>query len=310
MITVYKKTAQTGSLATLDQFESGTWINVVHPQAEEIDSLAHQLKLDFFTLKTALEVDEKPRVEKDNLGNVFIIIRVPTRSPDGRIQVLSLTIIVTPGSIVTIAPQETNILTDFLTGEGRDFYTTKKTRFVIQILHRTNFHFQKLLNQIERDIDANEKLLLKSFRNQEIVALLAIQKSLVYFNTAVVGNGKVLEKILTGTSLKLYTEDSEFLEDMIIENKESIQMVNIYSDILANTMDAYASIISNNLNIVMKFLTSITIILALPTIVASVYGMNVALPFQAHPLAFWYTLIISLFFVSVATLLFTKKNYF
>ena len=310
MITVYKKTAQAQSLATLDQFESGTWINVIDPQAEEIDSLAHQLKLYFFTLKAALEVDEKPRVEKDPLGNIFILIRVPARELDGRIQVLPLTIIVTPSSIVTIAPQETKILGDFLTGEGRDFYTTKKTRFVIQILHRTNFYFQKLLNQIERDIDVNEKLLLKSFRNAEIVALLAIQKSLVYFNTAVVGNGKVLERILKGTSLKLYTEDSEFLEDMIIENKESIEMVNIYSDILANTMDAYASIISNNLNIVMKFLTSVTIILALPTIVASVYGMNVSLPFQAHPLAFWYTLVMSLFLISAATLIFVKKNYF
>src|SRR3989344_1194889 len=308
MITVYKKTAQAQSLATLDQFESGTWINVIDPQAEEIDSLAHQLKLDFFTLKTALEVDEKPRVEKDPLGNIFILIRVPARELDGRIQVLPLTIIVTPSSIVTIAPQETKILGDFLTGEGRDFYTTKKTRFVIQILHRTNFYFQKLLNQIERDIDVNEKLLLKSFRNAEIVALLAIQKSLVYFNTAVVGNGKVLERILKGTSLKLYTEDSEFLEDMIIENKESIEMVNIYSDILANTMDAYASIISNNLNIVMKFLTSVTIILALPTIVASVYGMNVSLPFQANPLAFWYTLVMSLFLISAATLIFVRSE--
>src|SRR3989344_5867511 len=283
MITVYKKTATNQALLTLDQFGSGTWINVIAPTTEEIDSLSHQLNIDFLTLKASLEPDEKPRVEKDDYGNIFILIRIPAIDAADKVSVLPLTIIITPQSILTLSLQENKIIADFLKDDRRDFYTTKKTRFVLQILNKTNAYFQKILNQIEHDIDKIEQILLKSFKNEEIVTMLTIEKSLVYFNTAVVANGKVLERILKGKAIRLYEEDSDLLEDIIIENKESIEMVNIYSNILSNTMDAYASIISNNLNIVMKFLTSFTIILAIPTVIASLYGMNVRLPFQDSP---------------------------
>ena len=307
MITAYKKTSKSEAIVITQISESGTWINVSQPGSEEIDQLSREFNIDFFTLKTAVDSDEKPRLEADDYGNVFILIRPPAKDESNQIIVLSLTIIITPKNIITISTQPNPILNDFISGAKKDFYTTKKTRFVLQILNRTNSSFQKILNQIERDID---QILLTSFKNEEIVSLLGIQKSLVYFNTAVLANGKVLERIMKGNVIKLYAEDADLLSDIIIENQESIEMVNIFSNILSNTMDAYASIISNNLNIVMKFLTSFTIILAFPTIVASLYGMNVGLPLQNNPLAFIFIIMISLFLMGTATWIFVKRNFF
>ena len=191
----------------------------------------------------------------------------------------------------------------------KNFYTTKKTRFIVQIFGKSNFYYQKYLDGIEKKINSIEKELLKSSRNEEIIQLLNIQKSLVYINTAVISNKKVLEKIIQGNFLKLYKEDEEMLEDIMVDNEQSIDMAGIYSKLLANTMDAYASIISNNLNIVMKFLASVTILMAIPTIIASFYGMNVKLPLQESPMAFMFTILISFALTFSAMFVFIKNKF-
>jgi magnesium transporter len=191
----------------------------------------------------------------------------------------------------------------------KKFYTTKRTRFLIQILSRTNLYFIKYLDKIDNEITKAETGLRRLLKNEEVVRLFELQKILTYFQTAILANGNVLEYIVKGRIVKLYEEDEDLVEDIIIENKQALSMTVTYSKILSNTLDAYASIVSNNLNVVMKLLTSLTIILSIPTIIASFYGMNVGLPFQESPLAFFYTLLISLFISAVIAMIFLKKDW-
>ena len=309
MIHIFRKAVGDEHLAANEELSLGTWIDMVNPTEEEIQQISSQLSVEPDFLKSALDVDEKPRIETENKATL-IIIRVPFQDEATKIDMIPISIVITERVIITVSLKETVILQDVREEKIKNLYTTKKTRFVLQILARTNYYFQKYLADIEKKITHLEKTLLKSFKNEEIVELLDIQKSLVFINTSVVSNDKILERILKGNVLKLYKEDEDLLEDIIIENKESIEMVNIFSNILANTMDAYASIISNNLNIVMKFLASVTIILAIPAIVAGFYGMNVSLPFQKSPYAFYLVVTFSLLITVLTTFFFLKKKYF
>ncbi len=308
MIQIFRRATSDEEIKKLEKLETGAWVNLVNPTPDEISHWSKELDVEEDVLRIALDDDEKPRIEIEDKYRI-IVVRVPYIE-DNTVNVVPVAIIVANKFIITVALREVDVLSGIYKKTLKNFYTTKKTRFVMQILSRTNNHFQKVLNEIEKKIEHKEKTLLKSSRNEEIVQLLDVQKSLVYINTAVVSNDKVLERILNGKVLKLFDEDEDLLESIIIENKESIEMVNIYSNILANTMDAYASIISNNLNMVMKFLASVTIISAIPTIIASFWGMNVALPFATNAWAFPIILGITVMLSSVATMFFVKKGYF
>ena len=197
------------------------------------------------------------------------------------------------------------------------FYTFKKTRFLFQILYRTATLFLRYLQQINHRTDDIENVLRHSMQNKDFFLLLELQKSLTYFTSALRGNGAVMEKLMRlrrNTSLhhllKMYEEDEDLLEDVIIENKQAIEMVEMYSNILMSMSDTFASIISNNLNIVMKFLASITILLAVPTIIFSLWGVNVQVPFAEDPLGFMYVVILALCFTVLAILALWKKNLF
>jgi magnesium transporter len=170
--------------------------------------------------------------------------------------------------------------------------------------------FLRYLRYIDKKTDDVEKQLHKSMKNKELFKLLDLAKSLVYFTTSLKSNETVLEKLLRGRYLKMYEEDQDLLEDVIIENKQALEMANIHSSILSGMMDAFASVISNNLNIVMKFLTSVTIVMAIPTMVSSLFGMNVALPMQNNPLAFLYLVLISLGVSAGAVYYLYKKQMF
>ncbi|MBU0757851.1 MAG: magnesium transporter CorA family protein [Nanoarchaeota archaeon] len=309
MITYFRKASTDEVLVERDKLETGTWIDVRSPIHKEIKFLSETLNIPEEEIRISLDPDEKPRIEIEKEYKM-IIIRLPYIDEKNELNITPMAIFILPKCILTISIETTHVLTDFIEHKVKNVFTTKKTRFMLQILKRANYYFQKHLDEVEKKIESTEKTLLKSFKNQEIIELLKFQKSLVYLNTAVVSNDKILEKILSGKILKLYNEDEDILEDIVIENKESIEMVNIYTNILANTTDAYASIISNNLNIVMKFLTSVTIILAIPTIVSSFYGMNVPLPFQHTQFAFQFPFFISILLMGVAIGWFVKKKYF
>jgi magnesium transporter len=311
MLQIFKSTDS--GLVTLDQVEDGTWINLTNPIEKEILSISESLNIPVEHLKAALDEEERSRIEVDE-GCTVVLIDIPVPNAnlqDGGIYyTIPLGIIITDRNIVTVSLQENYVISSFIERRIKSFYTFKKTRFLLQILYKNSKLYLQYLRRIDKASDKIESKLHKSLKNEELIQLLGLEKSLVYFSTSLKSNEIVLEKILRSTPVKMYPEDTDLLEDVIVENKQAIEMANIYSNILTGTMDAYASVISNNLNIVMKFLTSATIVLSVPTMVASFFGMNVDVPFENNPHAFVIIFIISLVFSTILALTMLRKQLF
>ncbi|WP_105614467.1 magnesium transporter CorA family protein [Vallitalea okinawensis] len=297
-------------LIELDELEDGVWINLSGPSEEDIKRLTTLIPdLNINHLKAALDREECAHVEKDQ-QETLIIVDVPIESDDKYLlyTTIPLGIILMKEYIITICMKPLPLLNEFITGQIKEFYTYMKTRFILQILNRNAIYFLRYLRTIEKYSDIIERELHKSMKNKELIQLLALEKSLVYFSTSLTGNEVVLEKMLKMDHIKKYPEDQRLLEDVIIENKQAIVMANIYSNILSGTMDAFASVISNNLNIVMKFLTSVTIILSIPTMVASFFGMNVPVPLSDNPVAFLIIILISLVLSILLYIIMTRNK--
>jgi len=224
-------------------------------------------------------------------------------------ETIPLGMLIHPEYLITTCLRPNPILGEFERGTIRGFATFWKTRFLLQILQQVSAFYLRYLGRIDRETDKVEKELRASMKNAEIFDLLSLQKSLVYFTTSLRANEAVLQKLLRTKTVKMYEEDQELLEDVIIENRQASEMAKIYTDILTGMMDAFTSVISNNLNRVMKLLTSITIILSIPTIVASYFGMNVDLPLQDYPHAFALTLAIAFVIAAGFALVFWRKRY-
>jgi len=264
------------------------------------------IAMDF--LRYPLDDEERPRVELEE-NQMLIIIDVPVIKAGKVIyDTIPLGIIITNTNIVTVCLQDLEMVNDFVLGRVKGMATFKKTRFVFQLMQKTTVLYLRYLREINRKSDEIESGLHKSMRNKELIKLLDLEKSLVYFSTSLRSNGKVMERLLR--TMKLYEEDEDLLEDVIIENKQAIEMADIYSNILTSTMGAFASIISNNLNMVMKFLAAVTIVVSMPTMVSSFFGMNVALPFQDHAHGFLIILLISLGLCAVSGYFLHRKNMF
>jgi len=309
MITIYQKTRLSPSLKKIKAPDrKGVWISLTSPTEKEISWLSSKLLIPPEFMASALDPDERPHYDTECIFKIFTL-RIPILDEKKSFKTLPLTIIIAPQQIITICLEENEILEDFEKEKVKEFYTSKKTRFLLQVFHRINLYYEKYLDVLEKEINLIENKLLKSFRNEEIILLLNIQRSLVFFNTATRGNGNVLEQLLKGEVLKLFEEDKNLLESIVFESKQVTETVEIFNHLLTNTMDAYASIISNNLNIVMKFLTSITIILSIPTIIGSLYGMNLGLPLANNPYAFWLIVSLSLFTMILLATIFIKLKY-
>lgn len=311
MIKIFKKFSTDERLMQISKFQEGVWIDIIAPTESEMKKITKALKHlqipdDFFF--SGLDEDERPRFEIER-NNKLIIINVPTKTKNSEIRIIPLSIIVTEENVITVHLKELELFEDFYEDKVKDFYTTKKNRFVMQILFKTYSIYQKFLDEIEKEINAVEQRLLKSPRNKEILSLLKTKKVLTYFSKAVWGNEILLENILSGRVLTLFEEDKDVLEDVIIENKQCIEIVSIYDNIIKDMLDAYSSILSNNLNTIMKILASITIIISIPTIISSIYGMNVQLPIAESPLAFWIILGFSFLVTMFVTYLFMKKDW-
>ena len=235
--------------------------------------------LNGLELCAALDEEESSRIESED-GQTLVIIDVPYMEEEQEEKTVvytttSIGIILTPANFITVSARETLVIDEFAEGRVKGVQTHLKTRFLLAILLRVAARFQLYLKQIDRLSLATETQLHRSMQNKELFQLLGLEKSLVYFSTSLKSNELTLEKILRGRIIKLYEDDQDLLEDVLIEIKQAIEMCNIYSGILSGTMDAFASIISNNLNIVMKILAAVTIVMAIPNIVFGFYGMNV-----------------------------------
>lgn len=309
MLSIFKTTPS--GLQRLEDFEPGAWIDLVGPTDTELLRVAETLNIPLAFLRGPLDAEEKSRVDiEDDLTHVIVDIPVVARTEDEQgYDTIPLGMLLHPDYFITTCLRPNPILGEFERGVVRGFSTLKKTRFLLQILLRVSSFYLKYLGRIDRETDKIERELRASMKNEELFDLLTLSKALVYFSTSLRSNDVVLRKLVRTPAVKQYEEDEELLEDVIVETKQAIEMAEIYSTILAGMMDAFASVISNNLNMVMKFLTSVTIILSLPATVAAFYGMNVGVPLSTSPHAFGLILLISFGLSGLAALLFWRRKY-
>ncbi|MHB1151318.1 MAG: magnesium transporter CorA family protein [Eubacteriales bacterium] len=309
MLNIYKTVDN--ELIRTDTLGEGIWVNLINPNDEEINNVKNAFNVEMDYLKAALDDEERARIESVN-GQTLIIFDTPMIEKDSNMGIYStipLAIILVDHVIITVCLKDDTLLNDFINNKVKTFLTQYKNRFVLQILYKNSTKYLQYLKNIDKTSIRIEQDLHKSMKNKELIQMLKLEKSLVFFSTSLKSNEAVLEKLTRYEYLKNYPEDRELLDDVIIENKQAIEMANIYSSILSGTMDAFASIISNNLNIVMKFLASVTIVMAIPTMISSFYGMNVLIPDMGAG-AFWIIIGISLAIsITAAFVLFKKKMF-
>lgn len=313
MVKIYNTNIETNEFKEIKEYAKGSWINMVNPNEKEIQEVCENLKINDQFIRDALDFEEKARIDQEDDDNtILFVVDVPiiekvegvdtyTTMPVGMI-------VVRDDYFITVSLRKNRIIEDFEKRKIKNFQTYKKTRFIFQILYLNASYYLTYLKQINKETEFAEYILKNSMRNKELLKLLSLEKSLVYFATSLKSNEIVMEKTLRGRIIKLYDEDEDILEDAITENKQAIEMAQIYNNILNGTMDAYASIISNNLNGVMKTLTSITIILAVPTMISSFWGMNVNLPLQNNPYGFIIMVLLAVLITVIVTIWLNKKD--
>ena len=313
LLKIYNTDIKTNQTEEIKEFQKGAWINLVNPSETEIKRVCENINIQEDFIRDALDYEEKARIDyEDDDNTTLFVVDVPIIEKSEENDVYTTMplgmIVVRDDFFVTISLKKNKVIEDFEKKKIKNFQTYMKTRFIFQILYLNSSYYLNYLKQINKETEIAEYILKNSMRNKELLKLLSLEKGLVYFTTSLKSNEIVMEKTMRGKIIKLYEDDEEILEDAITENRQAIEMAQIYSNILTGTMDAYASIISNNLNGVMKFLTSITIVLAVPTMISSFWGMNVGLPFQNSPFGFIVMILISVVLTLLVTWWLKKKD--
>ncbi|ANZ44102.1 MULTISPECIES: magnesium transporter CorA family protein [Cloacibacillus] len=318
MLKITKTTESQLIELTPDRIEVGAWINLVRPSADELNAVEAITEAPQDFIRSALDPEESSRIEIED-NHILVLINVPINH-DSHVyeyDTIPLGIIITPDYIVTICQEYNDVIQNFSETRFRYFSTFKRTRLLFQILYRSAMLFLKDLRQMTRRSDQIEQDLRKSMKNEELFQLLDLQKGLTYYSMSLRSNKVVVERLLRLCSnpqvshiIKFREEDEELLDDVRVEYDQAIEMAQIQTDVLAGMMDAFASVISNNLNIVMKFLASITIVMAIPTMVASFFGMNVPVPWEGDPMGFVIVSIVALGLTIVSIWVLWKKRLF
>jgi magnesium transporter len=308
MLSIYKTTEN--GLENLETIANGAWVHMVDPNADEIEKLVNW-GVDMDYINYSLDQDEMPRMERDE-DYTFILLRIPIHQPESDIPftTMPLGIMILGNKIVTVCRYESDLFKALTNGKYKQLKTGKRYRLALYIFLETSIRYLTLLRQINRSIELVEDRLQKATQNRELLELLKYQKSLTYFATALRANEVMMERVQRTQIFNYYEEDQDLLEDVLTENQQAIQMTSINTEILSSMMGAFASVISNNLNGVMKALAALTIIFNVPTIVASFYGMNVYLPGENHPLAYVGVIGLALTLTALATIFFYKRNWF
>jgi magnesium transporter len=309
MLHIYKTTDQ--GVEELESANNGSWIHAVDPTPDEIKKLiAWGMDADY--INYAMDQDEMARMERDD-EYTFILLRIPYfqgANADVPYITMPLGIYILGNLVFTVCRYESDIFKVLINGKYKGLKTGKRYRLALYIFLETAVRYLNCLRSINKTTEALEDRLQRSTRNREVLELLKYQKSLTYFAQALRSNEVMMERVQRVQLFNYYEEDQDLLEDVLTENQQAIQMTNINTEILSSMMDAFASIISNNLNGVMKVLAALTIILNLPAIVAAFFGMNVRLPGEGHPLAFLMVLTVSIILTAFATYIFYKRDWF
>ena len=317
MLRLYK--SENGILLPSEKFGSHTWVCLFNPSEEELSYIERKCQIFPEFLRYPLDEEERPRIEKEE-QQILILLRVPDIVSKGlfiKYETIPIGIILTEENIITICLKDHPIFDEFITlaNKSKNFDLRNPVHFLLSFMLAISSLYIKLLRQIDKILDEYDEEIIKSVENEEILKMLSIEKTLTYFNTSLQGNDTVLTKIQSGRYIRLTEEDMELLEDVQIETKQAIEMTKIFLSIVSGTMDAYTSIINNNLNIIMKFLASMAIILSIPNIIYGMYGMNIPLPlqdlppFKGTPYAFYILNSFTLALLLILFFLFRKKKY-
>ena len=315
MLKIYNTDVETNAFEEIKEFKKGSWISLTNPSEVEIRKVCESINIQEDFIRDALDFEEKARIDEEEDDNtILFVVNVPIIEKNEENQIYTTMplgmIVVRDDFFITVSLRKNKIIEDFEKRKIKNFQTYKKSRFIFQILYLNSSYYLTHLKQINKETEIAEYILKNSMKNKELLKLLNLEKSLVYFRTSLKSNELVMEKTMKGKIIKLYEDDEDILEDAIIENRKAIEMAKIYSDILNGTMDAYASIISNNLNGVMKTLTSITIVLAVPTMISSFWGMNVPVPFQYNKFGFLIMITLAIVITLIVTWWLKKRDMF
>ncbi|WP_423217544.1 magnesium transporter CorA family protein [Streptococcus equinus] len=300
----------------INTFEPGAWINLVNPSQEESVQLAEQFDIDITDLRAPLDLEETSRISVED-DYTLIIVDVPTyeeRNNKSYYVTIPLGIIVTENAVITTCLQELTLFDNFFNRRVKNFYTFMKTRFVFQLLYRNAELFLTALRSIDRQSDRIEAELENATRNEQLIDMMELEKSIVYLKASLKFNERIVKKLSSSTSsLKKYIEDEDLLEDTLIETQQAIEMAGIYENVLNAMTETTASIINNNQNTIMKTLALMTMALDIPTVVFSAYGMNFQnnwLPLNGLPHAFWYIVFIAAAMSLSVVIYFFRKKWF
>ena len=302
-------------IVTVDSFPDNDkcWIQMIDPTDDELREITMRFDLPMEACRAALDLDERSRIDIDD-NYRMLLVNIPTREETSDRELyttIPLSMILAGNAIITICPKDTHILRSFSNGSERGFHPSMRSRCVFQILYATARRYLIYLRLVEKKIDAVELEFGRMQKNRELLELMKLQKSLVYFTTGLRSNEAVLDKLVRTDVVKKYEEDSDLLEDVIVENKQAIEMAKIDTKILSNLSNTFVAVISNNLNVAMKVLAIITIVMAIPTIIFSAYGMNVInIPLDQNPYGFPIVIAISVIASLLTIVIFSKIKLF
>jgi len=316
MIEIFKTNINLRKIEKVDLIEKGVWINMCNPNQEEIEYIIQKTGVDRTFIENSLDTEERSHIDTED-DQVLVSINVPVKemtSKSSKAKKYTTVplgmIIVRDDYIITVSSEKLKVLNNISTQKIilGEFATYKKSRIVFQVLYKVAEEYIRFLDIISKDIERFEdKIENTTMQNKELVKLIHFQKSMVYFDAALKSNQSVIERLKRGKIIKLYEEDEDILEDAAIENRQAMEMVTTYSEILNGMIDVFGTMVSNNLNLVMKFLTSITILISIPTLIASILGMNVTFPFSTGIYGFWIVMGASVL-ATVLTWIYLKKK--
>ncbi|MBQ8280424.1 MAG: magnesium transporter CorA family protein [Roseburia sp.] len=298
-----------------EKLTDGCWARMIAPTQEECEYIAEQLMVDIEDIQAALDPEESSRIELQD-GYTLILVDIPAtevRHKKNVYTTIPLGIILTPDVIVTICTEDTPILQSFVNKRVKEFSTKKRLRFVYQILFNATGNYQANLRTIDKKRMEIEEHISDDPEDVDIIALHELESTLVYFATSLRANGVVLDRLTRYKRLEQYPEDKELLDDVIVENKQAIEMTSIYRDIINGTRELLSSIVDSRLNNVMKYLTVITVIMAIPTVISGLYGMNVnsaGVPLADSPFGFLMICSVTLLICIIVVFVLRRKKVF
>lgn len=308
MYNIYRTSKK--KLEPLISFDEGAWVQLVAPSLEECTQVAEHYEIDITDLRAALDDEESSRIGLEE-GYTLVIVDIPSREERNNrnaYTTIPLGIILHPSAVITVCAEDTSVLRKFTEHRVKDFSTKKQMRFLYQILYNTCMLYQSLLRSIDRKRTEIEEKIDGDMEDSDLVDLHELESNLVYFATSLRSNGVVLDRLSRYGRLKMYEEDQELLEDVVIENKQAIEMTGIYRDILSGTRELLSTVINNRMNDVMKYLAAITIVMSIPTIISGLWGMNVPVPLAVARFGFAAICIGTLVICAITMYILRKKH--